>query len=110
MTFTAVLGLPLRLIRRNPGHHHATWHDAPDEKFADTDIRALHGLPAPERLPLTPLPAPVTRYYVPHAVPDVPSTCWCGRPAAHLHEALESGTAEDIDREFSTAQFPAVTP
>jgi hypothetical protein len=110
MSITAILGLPLRLIRRNRGQHAGDPYSEPFERVADTDIRRIHGLPPAERLPLTPLPAPAGRGYALHVIPDVPAPCHCGRGARHLLDACETGTAEDIDAAFSTAQFEAVTP
>jgi hypothetical protein len=110
VSITAILGLPLRLIRRNRGHHAGDPYSEPYERFADTDIRRIHGLPRAERLPLTPLPERTPRAYTLHAVPDVPAPCHCGRGARHLLDACETGTPEDIDAAFSTAQFEAVTP
>lgn len=109
MTALALFTIPLRLFRRNRGHH-ASPRLAADERFADTDIRGRYKVTAtaPERLPLTPLPAFEPRAYTLHAAPDVRGTCHCGRPAGHIQALVSAPEGADIDGEFSTQQFGAV--
>src|SRR5262249_20083841 len=76
----------------------------PDDPAGIEQLRAgFAGAVERSRTIWFPRPPPAAapgRIVKPHAVPDVPNTCRCGRPAGHVVDACLNGTPADIDREL----------